>query len=207
MAQPTVQGKALPRSRWQQAGRLCSICVHEQRSRIDYLLVTGDGSHATSRNAIATKYGAKVYALQQHAKWHITDAYRAAVLAGPFRSEDDLRQLAAEEGTSVLQNYRAVFNGHRDRWLRALEVGDDEAMVKHGRVMDGMMWRIGQLTREIAPHPPAIQQNVFMSADYYNFERRALKVLRRHPEAMQDWISEFREVQRPALIEAKPDGD
>jgi hypothetical protein len=34
-----------------------------------------------------------------------------------------------------LQNFRAVFNGHRSRWLYALEVGDDDAMVKHGRAM------------------------------------------------------------------------
>jgi hypothetical protein len=204
MPEPRINGKILPRSQWKQAGRLCTICEHEQRSRIDYLLVTADGSHGTGKKAIADKYGVQIHTLTKHSRSHITDAYRAAVLAGPFRSEDDLRQLAAEEGTSVLQNYRAVFNGHRDRWLRALEIGDDEAMVKHGRVMDVMLWRMGQLTREIAPHPPAIQQNVFMSADYYTFERRALKVLRRHPEALQDWISEFREVSRPALIEVKP---
>jgi hypothetical protein len=86
-----------------------------------------------------------------HGRDHITPEYRADVLAGPFRSEDDLRELAAEEGISVLQNYRAVFNGHHQRWLVALEIGDDDAMVKHGRAMDGMLWRIGQLTREIAP--------------------------------------------------------
>src|SRR5215469_14470679 len=97
--------------------------------------------------------------------------YRNAVLAGPFRSEDDLRELAAEEGISVLQNYRAVFNGHRLRWLAALEIGDDLMMIRHGRAMDAMLWRIGQLTREIAPHAPAIQQNFFMSPDYYMFER------------------------------------
>ena len=32
-----------------------------------------------------------------------------------------------------------------------------------------------------------------MTPDYYNFERRALKVLRRHPEALQDWLTEFRD--------------
>jgi hypothetical protein len=51
--------------------------------------------------------------------------------------------LAAEEGTSVLQNFRAVFNGHRSRWLRALELGDDDAMIKHGRAMSEMLWKIG----------------------------------------------------------------
>jgi|SRR6516225_8568417 len=195
-----------PKGKWQQVGRRCAVCQHEQRGRIDYLIVTADGSNGSGRRAIAGKFGVSPDAIYHHGREHISAEYRAAVLAGPFRSEDDLRELAAEEGVAVLQNYRAVFNGHRSRWLRALEIGDDDAMVRHGRAMDGMLWRIGQLTREIAPHGPAIQQNIFMSADYYNFERRALRVLRKHPEALQDWIAEFREVERPALIEVHDAG-
>ena len=49
---------------------------------------------------------------------------------------------------------------------------------------------------------PAFIRTVVMSADYYHFERRALSVLRRHPGALQDWLTEFREVQRRQLIEA-----
>jgi hypothetical protein len=196
-----------PTGKWQNTGRACSVCRHEQRGRIDYLLVTCAGETGSGRRRLATKFGLSESAIYNHGKRHISAEYRAAVLAGPFRSEEDLRELAAEEGVSVLQNYRAVFNGHRARWLRALEIGDDDAMVKHGRAMDGMLWRIGQLTREIAPQAPtAIQQNIFMSADYYNFERRALRVLRKHPEALQDWIAEFREVERPALIEVHSAG-
>jgi hypothetical protein len=40
-----------------------------------------------------------------------------------------------------------------------------------------------------------------MTPDYYLFERRALRVLLKHPEALADWLAKFREVQRPALIE------
>jgi hypothetical protein len=191
--------------KYQQVGRRCAICQHEARSRIDYLIVTGtvDGGKGTGRRALAVKFGVSSDALYHHSRAHISDEYRRAVLAGPFRSEDDLRQLAAEEGVSVLQNYRAVFNGHRSRWLYALEIGDDTAMVSHGRAMDGMLWRLGQLTREIMPNAP-VTQNIFMTPDYYNFERRALRVLRKHPEALQDWIDEFREVDRPQLIEIGP---
>jgi hypothetical protein len=53
------------------------------------------------------------------------------------------------------------------------------------------------------PNAP-VTQNIFMTPDYYNFERRALRVLRKHPEALQDWIDEFREVDRPQLIEIGP---
>ena len=39
-----------------------------------------------------------------------------------------------------------------------------------------------------------------------NKERRALRVLRKHLEALEDWIAEFREVERRALIEVHDDG-
>jgi hypothetical protein len=182
-----------PVGKWKNVRHPCTVCTHEQRGRIDFLLVTGDGTHGTGRRALAKKFDLQFSAIQRHSKNCISEEYRKAVLAGPFRSEADLRELAAEEGQSVLVNYRAVFNGHRSRWLYALECGDDRTMVIHGRAMSEMLWKIGQLTREIAPNGPTTSiQNVFMTPDYYNFERRALKVLRRHPEALQDWLLEFR---------------
>jgi hypothetical protein len=44
------------------------------------------------------------------------------------------------------------------------------------------------------------------SPDYHSFQQRAVAVLRRHPEALADWLEEFR--QEPTdlkLIEATPD--
>jgi hypothetical protein len=194
---------ARPRGKWAQVGRPCQCCKHDDRGRIDYLIVSGAGEHGKGRRALAEKFGVSESSIHNHARRHISAEYRSAVLVGPFRSEADLRELAAQEGQSVIVNYRAIFNAHRSRWLHALEVGDDEVMVKHARAMDGMLWRIGQLTREfVQPGHTAIQQNIFMSPDYYNFERRALKVLRRHPEALEDWLAEFREVERPGLIDA-----
>ena len=67
------------------------------------------------------------------------------------------------------------------------------------------------LTREMLPlgAHQTIQQNFYMTADFYNFQRRALTVLRRHPEALQDWIAEFRpeppNPEPPKLIEVGTD--
>jgi hypothetical protein len=194
---------ARPKGKWAQVGRRCQCCSHPERGRIDYLLVSGSGEHGKGRRAISEKVGVSESSVSNHSRKHISAEYRAAVLVGPFASEADLRELAAQEGQSVIVNYRAIFNAHRARWLNALEVGDDDVMIKHARAMDGMLWRIGQLTREfVRSGHTAIQQNIFMSPDYYNFERRALKVLRRHPEAMEDWLAEFREVERRGLIDA-----
>jgi hypothetical protein len=40
---------------------------------------------------------------------------------------------------------------------------------------------------------PLIQQNFVASPDYHSFQQRALAVLRRHPEALADWLEEFRQ--------------
>ena len=49
--------------------------------------------------------------------------------------------------------------------------------------------------------PPATIAGIFHSEAYAEFERRALKVLSKHPEALQDWLDEFREVERAVVID------
>lgn len=186
--------------------RQCTICVHDHRGRIDYLLVTTGGSHGGGRRALAQKFGVSADALWRHAKNHISDEYRTAVKVGPFESEEALRKLLAETGASVLDRYNAIYNGHLSRWLLALEAANDEVMIKHGNVMAALLAKVGVLTREMLP-PGAhqtIQTSIYLSPDFYAFQRRALAVLRRHPEAPADWIAEFRP-ESPKLIEAAVD--
>src|SRR5215472_3511889 len=101
---PRAKGK------WPGSGRKCQVCAHEQCGRIDYLIVTGAGQSGGGRQALAEKFGINQGSIYYHSKHHITAEYRTAVLAGPLRSEDDLRQLVAEEGVSVLQNFRSMYN-------------------------------------------------------------------------------------------------
>jgi hypothetical protein len=186
--------------------RQCTICAHPERGRIDYLLVTNGGSHGGGRRALAQKFSVSADALWRHAKNHISEEYRTAVKVGPFESEEALRKLLAETGASVLDRYNAIYSGHLARWLSALEAGNDEVMIRHGSVMAALLSKVGVLTRELLP-PAAhqtIQQNFYMTADFYNFQRRALTVLRRHPEALRDWIAEFRP-EPPHLIEGAVD--
>ena len=122
------------RSRAQPSGirsRKCSVCKHPEIARIDYLLVSASGEPGSGRRSLGQKFGLCPDSLYHHAQHHISVEHRKAVLAGPFRSEDDLRQLVAEEGVGVLQNFRGLFNAHRARWLVALESGDDAVMINH----------------------------------------------------------------------------
>jgi hypothetical protein len=182
--------------------RQCTICVHPERGRLDYLLVTTGGLYGGGRRALAQKFDVSADALWRHAKNHISEEYRTAAKMGPFESEEALRKLLAETGASVLDRYNAVYNGHLARWLVALEAGEDETMIRHGNVMAALLGKIGMLTHEMLPPGAhtAIQQNFYLTPDFYNFRRRALAVLRRHAEALSDWIVEFR-LEPPKLVE------
>jgi hypothetical protein len=197
--------RARPPGKWRSSPNPCKVCEHPDRHRIDFLIISTPGVVGSGRRKIGEKFGLSQHSVYNHAKNHIGDEYRAAILAGPFGSEEELRDLAAQEGTSVLENYRVTYNGHRQRWLRALELGQDQLMSLHGKMMNELLWRMGQLTREILPHgpTPAVQNIYYNSPDFYEFQRRAIKVLRAHPEALEDWVAEFRS-SLPGLIDEAP---
>jgi hypothetical protein len=204
---PRQKGKG----RWQGGGRKCQVCAHEQCGRIDYLLVTGAGTRRGGRRALSEKFGVNVGSVYYHAINHISAEYRRAILAGPFRSEEDLRQLAAEEGVSVLQNFRALYNAHRARWLIAFESGDDAAMIAHSKTMSDMLGKIGKLTREIVPAQQFIQNNmvqIFEQPEYLHAITVLTAALRPFPAARRAAAEALRALDArqsaALLIEAKP---
>jgi hypothetical protein len=180
----------------------CTVCRHPERGRIDFLVCTANGDSGSGLRALSRKFCVSRQALHRHSKAHISAEYRRAVKIGPFESEDNLRRLLADTGASVLDRYNAVYNGHLSRWLAALEANNDPMMISHGKVLAALLAKVGLLTREMLP-PGAhtrVEQNFYLSPDFYQFQQRALRVLRRHPEAMSDWIAEFRP-EPPAMIE------
>ena len=190
-------------------GRLCSVCASPHCGRIDFLLVTGARLAGRGRRALAEKFGLSETAIYNHGKNHISAEYRKAILAGPFRSEDDLRQTAAEEGISVLQNYRSLFNGHRARWLSALEAGEDAVMLAHARGMTEMLWRIAKITQEVAPPQTQtfIQNNISITEhpEFVASISTLVEALRPYPEARRAAAAALRRLDRkpdPLLIEA-----
>jgi hypothetical protein len=198
---PRAKGK------WPGSGRRCQVCVHPEAGRIDYLLVSAAGTSGGGRRALAEKFGISQGSIYYHSKHHISAEYRAAIVAGPFRSEGDLRQIVAEEGVSVLQNFRGLFNAHRSRWLLALEAGNDEAMIAHSRAMSDMLWKIGKLTQEIAPAQTFVQNNtvqIFEHPEYIQAITVLTKALRPFPEARLAAAEALRSLEGKQLIEATP---
>jgi hypothetical protein len=201
---PRAKGKG----RWQGGGRKCQVCSHDQCGRIDYLLVTGTGQRGGGRRSLAAKFGINHGSIYYHDRNHISAEYRRAILAGPFRSEDDLRELAAEEGVSVLQNFRGLYNAHRARWLAAMEAGNDEMMIAHSKPMSDMLSKIGKLTREIAPSTQFIQNNtvqIFEHPEYINAITVVVAALRPYDDARKAVAEALRGLDAK-MIEAKPVG-
>jgi hypothetical protein len=184
----------------------CTVCNHPERARIDFLATTAGGEWGSGRRSLAAKFAVSEHALYRHIRHHISDEYRRAVRVGPFESEEKLRALLADAGASVLDRYNGLYSGHLARWLAAFEAGNDEMMYRHGSLMGALLGKVGVLTREMLP-PGAhtrIENNFFLSPDFAAFQRRAVAVLRRHPEALSDWLAEFRPEppEAPKMIEA-----
>jgi hypothetical protein len=194
------------KSRPQGGGRKCQICAHEHRGRIDYLIVTGGARRGSGRRALAEKYGVTEICVRNHALRHITIEYRRAVLAGPLANTEDLKQLVAEENISVLQNFRALYNGHRERWLLGLEIGDDNMMVQHGRAMSEMLWKIGRLTQEIAPPQQFVQNNtvqIFDNPEYLAAITALTTALKPFPEARAAAAEALRQIDSKSKPQLK----
>jgi hypothetical protein len=181
----------------------CTVCQHPERGRIDYLLCVAEGNHGSGRRALGEKYGLSQHAIWRHGKAHISEEYRKAARVGPFQSEEELRRLVAESGASALDRFNALYNGHLSRWLHALEIGDDDAMTRHGALMGQLLAKIGVITKELTPSSAhtSITNNLTLSPDYYVFQQRAAAVLRRFPEVWEAWQQEFRQSPEPKLIE------
>jgi hypothetical protein len=196
----------MPRKPGAHRGRKCSVCAHPECGRIDFLLVSGAGELGRGRGALAKKFGLSESAIYNHGRHHISSEYRKAVLAGPFRSEDDLRQLVAEEGISVLQNFRALYNGHRQKWLAALEGGDDPMMIRHANCMAEMLWKIGKLTHEIAPPQQFIQNNMAIQVhehpEYVGAITALTAALRPFPDARRAAAAALRALDSPLIAVA-----
>jgi hypothetical protein len=184
-------------------GRACQVCRHPERGRIDYLLVVSLGTHGAGRRVLAAKFGVSRDSLARHGMNHISEEYRRSVRIGPFESEDHLRKLCAEAGTSVLERFNAIYSGLSNRWLAAFEIGNDDTLCRLSGQMQANLAMQARLTKELLP-PGAhteIQNNFYLSPEIYNLQRRALSALRRHPEALKDFIRAMRPPQAQVLIE------
>ncbi|HVM78855.1 MAG TPA: hypothetical protein VMU06_07535 [Stellaceae bacterium] len=184
----------------------CAVCRHPERNRLEFLCARGG-----SLRAIAQKFGVKYEGLRRHNLKHVSDQYKKSVVLGPFKSEDELRRLLAENSSSVVENLMALYGGLTSRWLVNFEAGCDEALVPLSREMLRVLDMRAKISRELAPASSTVISNIFVHPAFADLQSTLLRVLAEHPEARAAVIREFRdlEAKSPPMIEvaAEPEQD
>jgi hypothetical protein len=156
----------------------CSVCRHPEHGRIDYLLALGD-----QVKPIAAKFKLQPTSLYNHKRKHISVEYVRAVRIGPLESEEQLRDLCARHGGSVIENLTAIYSGLVSRWLAAFEGGDDATLsVLTQRLHKNLELR-ARLTHELVP-PSTITNNVLIAdPEYLRVIGTLARLLAPFPEA------------------------
>jgi len=153
--------------------------------------------------SIARKFGVKEESLRRHNHKHVSDAYRASVRIGPFKSEEELRKLLAENTSSVVENLHSIYGGLANRWLVNFENGDDDVLVSLTKAMHRNLEMRAQISRELSPGPSTVINNVFALPIFTDLQRTLLETLQQYPEARAAVIRALRdlEAKSPPLLE------
>jgi len=168
------------------------VCRHAERPRIDYLIAAG-----SEIKPLGQKFRLGASALYNHAKKHISPAYIRAIKIGPFESEEQLRKLCAEAGTSVVQNLDAIYGGLASRWLANFESGADN---KLAQLTDRMLRTLelkARITKEVMPPGATLNQTLIVTPDIVN----AVQAMKPTPEQREAFARAWRQIAPRVLIE------
>lgn len=174
--------------------RACTVCRHPERQRIEALHTAG-----VSLDRLAEKFSVHRDAIWRHCREHISEQTRVGYLIGPARIAE-LGEIAAEESESILDYLvilRSAIFGMLDQ--RAI-AGDHVAVATlSGRATD-VLREIGRLTGQISALTSSTIINVthntaiLNSAPFAELQSGLLEVCARHPEARQDIVALFRQL-------------
>lgn len=185
----------------------CSICLHQERPRIDLALVSGAAARAVGR-----KFNVSPHALGRHLRAHVSPERRAQLVAGPLKLAQ-LAERAAEEGMSLLDYLGLVRSSLMHQFLACAEAGDRQgAALLSGRLLECLRM-VAQISGELTTATATVTNNtvnVFASdPDFRRFQDSLIRALSRFPEAYAAVLAEFERLEAvpaelPAL-EHKPD--
>jgi hypothetical protein len=198
----------MPRRLGYREGR-CMTCRHPEVARINYLLVSG----GASLRPLAAKFNLSVNSLHYHRHKHISPEYVAAVRIGPLESEEQLRDLCAKNGVSVVENLRAINAGVTSRWLAALESGSDDVFIALTGQIRKNLELLAKLTKELVQPGTVVTTHttiqLFEAPRYVEAIAALSAALRPYPEARAAAVAALRGLETGSttapLIEARPE--
>lgn len=164
-------------------GRVCTVCAHPRLSQINRDLVLDLGLRQTAQKY--RQWGAlSIYALHRHAKAHISDRAKAAIIAGNQSRMDaidlgELRDTTERRNLADLMFHRQILEAEI---MRARGLGDFSAIVGlEGRLHQN----IEQSSKLIGQLPSAnMTVNMVVNADDWpSLQQDLLSVARMVPAA------------------------
>jgi hypothetical protein len=136
----------------------------------------------------------------------------AAVRIGPLESEEQLRDLCANQGVSVVENLRAINAGVTSRWLAALEAGSDDVFIALTGQIRKNLELLAKLTKELVPSATVVTNHttiqLFEAPQYIEAIAVLCAALRPYPEARAAAVAALRRVgpdNAEQLLEARPE--
>jgi hypothetical protein len=167
----------LPRKR----PRLCQVCRHGERDRIEMLLAAG-----LSLDRVAEKFpGLDRHAIWRHWQKHVAEERKAAYLCGPAKLAE-LTEVAAEEGGSVLDHLRVLRSILMQALSNSAKGGDVYQVTTVAKPLLGCLKQLGEVTGEIARissnHLTVNVNNFASSPAFLDLEAGLLSLCARHPE-------------------------
>jgi hypothetical protein len=156
---------------------------------------------------LARQYGLSGNGLYNHARHHITEAFKQSVRLGPLQSAEQLAELCADVSVDGLQRLRVVTAAVSRRWLLAFETDAHDRFidltVQLRKLIELELKRSGELT----PAGTTVTNNVvfLQSPEYLQAIAGISHALRPFPEARARVAAALRQLsaagERPMLLE------
>jgi hypothetical protein len=189
------------------AGRGCLVCQHKDRVRIEALKCAG-----ASLDSIAKKFDVSRDSVWRHMANHVDDDQRSRYLADVPVAE--LAQLAASEGTSVLEYLSLVRSILMSELQLASQVHSHSATAALAGRLNEILRTIGSLSGELgdmATRSLTINGNVITNVMNHpqiaNLQANLLRALAPFPAARAAVIGALRAMDAPVdELASAPDG-
>lgn len=176
------------------AGRgKCDCCGSDHRAAIDIAIVAGVGYRV-----IAERFGVGRGSVSRHAKAHLTEAQRAALLTARKPTEIDSEQLAETERASLLGHVVA----QRARLLAdadtARQLGDITAAIRAETAVGASLVTAAKMVGRLTQTIDVRHSHVLLSEDYLRLRQAIVAALRPHPAAMRDVAAALQRLESDA---------
>jgi len=189
MSRRTTAGEPRHRKRSGHRG-LCTVCAHEDRSRIEMLRAVG-----VSCAAIGSRFKCSADAVWRHFRNHTSPAIRAAHASKALRPGVTLEKLVNEEGAAVLEHLQNIRGKLYVLFDASIEAGDAYAGALMANRLHDNLAMVAKLTGELSKHIAPSVTNIFINPLFADLQATLIRTLAGFPAARVAVIQAFREIE------------